>query len=478
MSKESESPENTEGDSLFRHYSQSNLFNQILKATKNHYGKNKFENSLSLIQFVIAKIDLEMEKLINEIIHHPDFMQLESGWRGIWSLVSNLESDTNIKIKLLPASWEELSQDFAKCTEFDQSSLFQKIYSDEFGSPGGEPYGLLLADYEIGSLNQSKLNTQLRCLEQFAMVAGASFCPTVFSVNASLFGLESFELVGVGKNSTRLNNFNNTTWNRIRTHPDSRFIGFLGSKVLYRTPYQTSHKWNSNLVFIEKFGLNGEGFPFGSPVYPFGILAIKEFLDTGWFSGLRGSRENLNELGLISSVPFEKSGVDSSSFSIIPPIDYLITPQSEDLLDQNGIMIFVYSGTAQHLVLHNCVSVHQPELFENKLANENSSISSLFNYILCASRFAHFIKVIGRDKLGSFKTPEDCETYLTNWLQSYTDSGRANSRNKPLKSANVQIFDDPSKPGFFKSVIRLEPHLQVENVSATIKFVTNITSEK
>ncbi|MFN5290981.1 MAG: type VI secretion system contractile sheath large subunit, partial [Planctomycetia bacterium] len=463
-----------EGNPFSSNETFKNIISHLKKSSNEHQFKNKSDDLFSLIQYLIAKIDLEIEKIVNQVLHLPAFMKLEASWRGIWSLTNQLESDSIIKIKILSISWDELSQDFSKSIEFDQSSLFQKIYSDEFGTPGGEPYGLLLGDFEIGNGSPSQLNSQIRSLEQLSMIASAAFCPMIYSVSPSLFNLESFQYLGTSKTVLKVDGSNGVAWNRLRKHPDSRFLGLLGSKVLYRTTYRKTGKILKNIIFNEKFGFNGEGFPFGTPIYAFGILAIKEFLDNGWFSGLRGSKENMDGMGLISHLPHENTGIDSSSFSIIPPLECMMTPEGGDLLDQNGIMTFTYSGTGHNLILYNCKSAHLPDLFESKIANENASISSLFNYILCVSRFAHFIKVIGRDKLGSFKTPEDCETFITSWLYTYTDSGRTNSRKKPLKSFKIQISDDPSKPGSFKSVIHLEPHLQVDHISATIKLVTNI----
>lgn len=478
MDKAKGGPQNYKGAPFSSDEIPSNVILQLKKIFGKAPTKNDREHLFSLVQYLIAKIDLEIEKIVNQVLHLPAFMKLEAGWRGIWSLVNQLEPESIIKIKILSASWDEISQDFAKALDFDQSSLFQKIYSDEFGTPGGEPYGLLLGDFEIGIGTPSQLNSQIRSLEQLSMVGAASFCPIIFSVNPLLFGLDSFQFLGTGKSILKIEGSNGTAWERLRKHPDSKFLGLLGSKVLFRATYRKTGKTLKNIIFKETFGPKGEGFPFGTPIYAFGVLAIKEFQETGWFSGLRGSKENSDGMGLISNLPFENTGIDSSLYSIIPPLECINTPLGAELLDQNGIMTFSYSGTAHNLILYNCKSVHSPDVFENKSANENASISSLFNYILCVSRFAHFIKVIGRDKLGSFKTPEDCETFINSWLYTYTDSGRTNSRNKPLKSFRVQIFDDPSKPGSFKSIIHLEPHLQVDHISATIKLVTNISSEK
>jgi len=448
------------------------LINHVINSNqgiKNCTNKADFS---SFVQYLISNIDKKIESLLNKIIHLQPFMKLEASWKGLFLLVQKTEYDKKFKIKILSASWEELCNDFSKATEFDQSAIFQKIYSQEFGSPGGEPYGIILGDFEIFKGNSSKMSQDIRILEQFSMVAAASFCPFVTSINSNLFGIESFDSFRFLKSSPTVEGAVGVSWQRLRKSPDSRFLGLIGPKTLYRIPYNLDSKTSKKLIFEESFKEKGEEYPFGNPIYPFGSLVITEYMETGWLSVLRGSKENELSGGLIYDLPYEVSGVDSTKFSEIHPIECIVTNPMEQLFDLSGIMTYSPAGFGHELILHNCPSIHIPEQYTKDIANQNSQISSLLNYILCVSRFAHYIKIIGRDKVGSFKTPEECETFTNNWLQKFCSSTTSLSNPTPLKFGKVEITENPSKPGTYTSTIHLQPHMQIDQVYATIKLVT------
>ena len=448
------------------------LINHVINSNggiKNFTNKAYF---CSFVQYLISDIDKKIETLLNKIIHLQPFMKLEASWKGLFILAKKIENDKKLKIKILSASWEELSNDFSKATEFDQSAIFQKIYSLEFGSPGGEPYGIILGDYEIFKGNPSKMSQDIRILEQLSMVAAASFCPFITSINSNLLNLESFNSLRFLKSSPNIEGVVGISWQRLRKSPDSRFLGLIGPKTLYRIPYNLDSKTSKKLIFEESFNENGEGYPFGNPIYPFGSLIIAEYVETGWLSGLRGCKENELGGGLINDLPYEASGIDSTKFSEIHPIECIVTNQMEQLFDLCGIMTYSPAGFGHELMLHNCPSIHIPEKYTKDIANQNSQISSLLNYILCVSRFAHYIKIIGRDKVGSFKTPEECETFTNNWLQKFCSSTISLSNPTPLRFGKVEVSENPSKPGTYSSTIHLQPHMQIDQIYATIKLVT------
>lgn len=440
--------------------------------------KKQNSQTIGKIQFLISKIDEKIQNQVNKILHNNVFRKLEASWRGILSLVNHINSDDKIKVKLFPISWQELSSDLGKAIDFDHSVFFQKVYSEEFGSPGGEPFGIILGDFEIGNGSPGEVAAQIRTLEQITLTAAASFCPFVSAVNSRLFGLDSYQVLGGGKAKPKIEAHLGAAWERLRKNPDSRFLALIGPKVLYRKPYNSVTNPTKTLLFDEHFPNNDEMFLFGTPIYGFGVLVIKEFAETGWFSGLRGSLENQMGLGLISHIPFESTEIDSTPFSIIPPVECSMTATTEELMDQLGVMCFSPSSVGNILVLHNCPTIHKPEFFQKEIANENAHISALLNYVLCVSRFAHFIKIIGRDKIGSFKTPEDCEIFVNQWIQNYCDSGSSNFRRTPLKFAKVIVSESDEKPGYYRSVIYLQPHLQIDHVSATIKLVTDVSTSK
>jgi len=426
----------------------------------------------SFVQYLISDIDKKIEILLNKIIHHQTFLKLEASWKGISFLAQKIDSEKKIKLKILSVSWDELSSDFAKTTEFDQSSIFQKIYSNEFGSPGGEPFGILLGDYELFKGNPSKMAQDIRNLEQFSSVAAASFCPFISSVNSNLFNLDSFNSLRFLKSLPSVEGAVGYSWQKLRKSTDSRFLGLIGPKTLFRVPYKLDSNPLNSIIFEESFVENEQEYPFGNPIYPFASLVISEYMDSGWLSGLRGSKENVLTGGLINDLPFEVTGIDSSKFSRIHPIECLVTNSMEELFDLSGIMAFSPAGFGHELILHNCPSIHMPEKYTKDIANENSQISSLLNYMLCVSRFAHYIKVIGRDKVGSFKTPEECELFINKWLQQFCSNTISISSPTPLKFGKVEVSENPAKPGTYSSTIYLQPHMQIDQVNATIKLVT------
>ena len=446
----------------------------------NHVVDNKpfttKEYFCSFIQYLVSDIDKKIEYLLNKIIHHQTFMKLEASWKGIFLLANKIEYDKKIKIKILCVTWEELANDFSKATEFDQSAIFQKIYSLEFGTPGGEPFGILLGDYEIFKGNSAKLSQDIRVLEQFSMVAAASFCPFITSINSKLFNLESFNSLRFLKSSPNIEGSAGISWHKLRKSTDSRFLGLIGPKTLYRTPYKSDLITSRNIIFEETFEKDNEGYPFGNPVYPFASLIIAEYTESGWLSGLRGSKENELGNGLINDIPYEVSGIDSTKFSKIHPIECIVTNSMEQIFDLCGIMGFSPAGFGHELILHNCPSIHSPENYSKDIANQNAQISSLLNYILCVSRFAHYIKIIGRDKIGSFKTPEEYETYTNNWLQKFCSNTNSISNSTPLRYGKIEVSENPSKPGTYSSTIHLQPHMQIDQIYATIKLVTIVES--
>lgn len=452
--------------------STSTLINHIVQINGGSKTKITKAYFCSFIQYLISDIDKKISTLINNIIHLPNFTKLEASWKGIFSLVKKIESDKKIKIKILPVTWEELSNDFAKTTEFDQSSIFQKIYSLEFGSPGGEPYGIILGDYEIFKGNLSKMSQDIRVLEQLSMIAAASFCPFITSINSNLLNLDSFNSLRFLRSLPNVEGSVGVSWQRLRKSTDSRFLGLIGPKTLFRTPYKTDSNNSNSIIFEELFEENGKGFPFGNPIYPFGSLVIEEYMLSGWLSGLRGCKENEYGGGLIDDLPYEMTGIDNSKFSKIHPIECIVTNSMEQLFDLLGIMAFSPAGFGHELILHNCPSIHIPENYSKDIANENAQISSLLNYILCVSRFAHYIKIIGRDKVGSFKTPEECETFTNKWLQKFCSNTMSLTNSTPLRFGKVEVSENPSKPGTYSSTIHLQPHMQIDQIYATIKLVT------
>ncbi|MGQ9424418.1 type VI secretion system contractile sheath large subunit [Gilvimarinus sp. F26214L] len=433
------------------------------------------------IQASIARIDHQINDQLNRIIHHSVFQTLEASWRGLWYLVSQADGQRNIKVRFLDINWGELAKDIDRALEFDQSHVFQKIYSEEYGTPGGEPYGVIIGDYQV-SHRPSRRHPQddVATLAGMAEIAAASFAPFVAAASSELFGLDDFSTLGMRLDLHAI--FGQTEyvkWHSLRQKPDSRFVGLTLPRVLMRKPYRTQPGSYKGVFFYEQVDdSTGGGYLWGNACYSFGGILIREFASVGWFGHIRGVPRNQIGGGLLTDAPVSAFETDSGEIATKPITEVVITDGLERELSELGLIPLCKCYDLPYGAFYSNQSLQLPARQSTRTGDVNAKLSGMLQHILCASRIAHYIKVIIRDKVGSFITAEECEEYLTKWLFRYT-TGREDleweeQARYPLREASVRVSEHPEKPGQYVCVIHLVPHYQLDQMVSELELVTEL----
>lgn len=439
------------------------------------------QDAVIAIQQSIADLDELINDQLNFIIHHPRFQALESSWRGLKLLVDQADGSRLIKIKLLDINWSEVSRDIGRALEFDQSLLFKKIYSDEYGTPGGEPFGVIIGDYEVSHQpSPTHKFSDIETLTGLSQIAAASFAPFVAGASPELFGLDDFATLAQPIN---LHNIfaqkEYIKWNSLRSRPETQFVGLTLPRMLMREPYRTESGSYGGIYFKEHHTSPArENYCWGNAAYGFGLILIREFANVGWFGHIRGVPRNQIGGGLLENLPADHFNSDPSQIINKPVTDVIISDIKERDLSDLGFISLCQCYDTPYAAFYSNQSLHKPETVADRSANINARLSAMLQHVLCGSRIAHYIKVIIRDKIGSFITADECEDYLRNWLFKYT-TGREDlewdeQARYPLREAAVTVKDHPEKPGDYVCVMQLKPHYQLDHMVSELELITEL----
>ncbi len=434
-----------------------------------------------VVHAAIAVIDHQINDQLNAIIHHKRFQTLEASWRGLWYLAVQMEGVKNTKLKVLDITWAEVTKDISKAMEFDHSQLFQKIYSDEYGTPGGEPYSVIIADYEIRHKPSAQhRQDDITTLEGIAQIAAAAFAPFIAAASSEMFGLDDFSELRLPLNLQAI--FAQTEyvrWRALRNKTDARFIGLTLPHTLMRRPYRTTAGSYKGLFFYEKPSDNGDlSYLWGNAAYAFGGILIREFSSVGWFGHIRGVPRDQVGGGLVTNLPCDVFETEPNNVAYKPATNVVITDSIERDISNLGFIPLCQCYGTSYSAFYSNASI---QLIKRAVTNEaeiNAKLAAMMQHVLCGSRVAHYIKVMIRDKIGSFMTAPECENFLRRWLFKYT-SGRddleweAQAR-YPLREASVKVKEHPSKPGRYLCVIHLVPHYQTDQMVSELELVTEL----
>lgn len=440
------------------------------------------EDIIHAIQRCIADIDHLINDQLNAILHHKKFQALESSWRGLWYLATEADGKKNIKIRVLDISWAEVARDLSRALEFDQSQLFKKIYSEEYGTPGGEPFGVIIGDYEISHKPSSSHKfDDIAILQGMAQISAAAFAPFIAAAAPGLFGLDDFATLGQPLN------FNNIfsqqeyiKWRSFRERPEAQFVGLTMPHILMRLPYRKSAGSFKGIHFNEDYASRGrENYCWGNAAFAFASILIREFANVGWFGHIRGAPRNQEGGGVLTTLPCDVFDTDSEYIAIKPITDVIITDVKERQLSELGMVPLCQCYDTPFAAFYSNQSVHKPDPARSKEAEVNARLSAMLQHVLCGSRIAHYIKVMIRDKVGSFMTADECEHFLRQWLFKYTtgqeDLEWEEQANYPLRESSVSVKDHPEKPGEYICVIHLRPHYQLDHMVSELELVTELT---
>jgi type VI secretion system protein ImpD len=427
---------------------------------------------------LVAGIDERLNAQLNAILHHPDYQRLEASWRGLSYLVWHTGGQPGIKVRVLNLPWRELVRDLDRAIEFDQSQFFNKIYTEEFGSPGGEPFGVILGDYAFSH----RIASDMEAIESLSHVAAAAFAPMVMGADSALFGLDQFAGLGPPVNLPRI--FQQTEylkWRAFRDTEDARFIGLVMPRVLMRTPHRGLGARVDGFRFREEVaGPDSGRYLWGNAIYALGSVLVREFAESGWLASIQGVERGVESGGLVTGLPQHDFATDAPGVASRISTDVLITDADEKMLGELGFMPLSHCKDTPWGAFYGSASVQKPKHYDEVSATVNARLSSMLQYMFCVSRFAHYLKVIGRDRIGSFATAEEVENTLQRWLIGYTiDDDEASTQAKakaPLREGRVEVRELPGKPGKYYCVMHLRPHFQLDQVVTAVKLVTEVTS--
>lgn len=426
----------------------------------------------------IAAIDEKLSKQLSAIMHHEDFQKLEGSWRGLNYLVKNSETSSTLKIRVLNVSKKELHKDLTKAVEFDQSQTFKKIYESEFGTPGGEPYGALIGDYEFG-----KGTEDLEILQSMSNVAAASFAPFIAAANADMFGLSSFGELSKPRDLEKIfESSEYIKWRSFRESDDSRFVSLVMPRVLARTPYGSAGREIEEFKFEEApIDANGtvtsmtpDKFTWMNASYAMAERLTSAFSKYGWCVAVRGAEGG----GKVENLPSFTFTSDDGDIDQQCPTEIGITDRREAELSKLGFLPLCHYKNTDYAVFFGAQTTQKPKKYDSPDATANAAISARLPYIMATSRFSHYLKVMGRDKIGSFLEVSDCETWLNNWIRNYVngnpDASAEMKAQYPLAEATVSVKEVPGAPGSYNAVAYLRPWLQMEELSASMRLVARI----
>ncbi len=432
----------------------------------------------SIIIRTIAEIDERCNILLNTILHHPTFQQLEASWLNLFSLVKPATQRKNIKIKLLDLSWLEAKKDLLQALDFDQCELFNILYNQEFGMPGGEPYTAIVGDYQIQLRDEYD---DVNALSTLAEILASSFTPFISSISPASLGIDQFtDLDQLPDLEQIFKTAEYYKWEKLRLGENTRFIGLVLPRILVRLPYSSNYAGKMGFVFHEHT-THHEEYLWGNAGYAFAMVLMNSFYESGWFVHLKGSSAH-HSGGLIDYLPEIYFSSDHTNIFYNYNVELLLTDaQEKSLADLGFIGLCQIKGSAK-AVFYNNNSIHSPKIYSDNIANINARISATLQYLLCACRFAHYIKIIGRTKIGSFLSAPEFESYINSWLIQYVASNEDltpdQKLNYPLLNAKVQIKQKPGKPGAYSCLIHLQPRVQLEQIRSTLLLMTEISSAK
>lgn len=429
------------------------------------------KNMFAALNKEIADVDKKMSAQLDEILHHPDYLSLEGSWRGLHYLVMNSETGKFLKIRLLNATKSDLLNDFEKAAEFDQSLIFKKVYEEEYGTFGGNPYSCLVGDFFI---DRTPMDIDL--LEQMSHVAAAAHAPFISAADPSMFNLDSFTQLGTPRDLTKIfESVELVKWKSFRESEDSRYAVLTLPRSLIRLPYGPKTNPVEGLNYQESMeGTDNNKFCWTNSAYMLGARITDAFAKYKWTTAIRGVEGG----GLVESLPAYTFMTTEGDVALKCPTEIAITDRREKELSDLGFIALCHCKNSDKAAFFGAQTCQEAKTYNTGFANSNANLSARLTYIMAASRFAHYIKSMMRDKIGSFMSQDDVQRYLTTWIAQYvllTDDAAQETKAKyPLREAQVNVVEDPNNPGFYNAVIFLRPHFQLEGLSASIRLVASL----
>ncbi|MDO4433992.1 MAG: type VI secretion system contractile sheath large subunit [Alysiella sp.] len=436
------------------------------------------DDTYQTIEAMIAEIDRKLSQQVNLILHHEEFQKLEGAWRGLHHLVSNTETDHLLKIKVLPISKKEISRNLKrfKGIAWDQSSLFKRIYEEEYGQFGGEPFGCLVGDYYF---DHSAPDVEV--LNGLEKIAAASHCPFIAGASPQLMQMESWQELANPRDLGKIfQTAEYAPWRSLRESEDSRYIGLALPRFLSRLPYGAKTNPVDEFDFEEETdGSDHNKYTWANAAYTMAVNINRSFKYYGWGTSIRGVESG----GLVENLPCHTFPTDDGGVDMKCPTEIAISDRREAELASLGFMPLVHRKNSDLAAFIGAQSLHKPAEYHDPDATANARLSARLPYLFACCRFAHYLKCIVRDKVGSFREREDMERWLNEWIMNYVDGDPINSTQetkarKPLAAAEVIVEEIEDNPGYYTSKFFLRPHYQLEGLTVSLRLVSKLPSVK
>lgn len=430
------------------------------------------------IEAIIAELDRKLTEQINVILHHPDFQKLEGAWRGLHYLVNNTETDEMLKIRVMNISKTDLGKTLKKFkgTAWDQSPLFKKVYEEEYGQFGGEPFGCLVGDYYF---DQSPPDVEL--LGEMAKVSAAAHAPFLAGASPTLMQMDSWQELANPRDLTKI--FltpEYAAWRSLREADDARYIGLAMPRFLSRLPYGAKTSPVEAFDFEEDTGAADHSrYTWANAAYAMAVNINRSFKLFGWCSRIRGIESG----GAVEGLPVHTFPTDDGGVDMKCPTEIAISDRREAELAKNGFMPIVHRKNSDFAAFIGAQSLQKPFEYDDPDATANANLAARLPYLFACCRFAHYLKCIVRDKIGSFKERSDMQNWLQNWIMQYVDgdpvhSSESTKASKPLAAAEVVVEEVEGNPGYYTSKFFLRPHYQLEGLTVSLRLVSKLPSAK
>ena len=428
------------------------------------------------IEAIIAEIDKKLTEQVNKIIHHEDFKNLEGSWRGLKHLVFNTETDETLKIRVMNISKKDLAKTVKNFPGalWDQSPLFKKLYEEEFGTPNGEPYGCMIGDYQF-----DHTPPDVAILSGMSKIAAAGHCPFFAAAAPTVMNMDSWQELSNPRDLTKIfSSPEYAPWQSLRKSDDARYLGLTMPRYLARVPYGSKTDPVEAFAFEEETeGGSHDQYVWSNSAFAMGVNIARAFKLYGWCARIRGPESG----GMVEGLPCHTFPTDDGGVDMKCPTEIAITDRRESELAKNGFIPLSHWKNTDYAVFMGAQSLQKPAEYEDADATANANMSARMPYLFATCRFAHYLKTMVRDKIGSFKERDDMEKWLNNWINQYTVDASASEETKakyPLAEAQVKIQEVPGNPGYYTSQFWLRPHYQLEGLTVSLRMVSKLPSVK
>jgi type VI secretion system protein ImpC len=424
-----------------------------------------------MINARIAEIDRLISDQLNEVMHHSDFQKLEASWRGLHYLVNKSETGETLKIRILNLSKKDLFKNLENAIEFDQSAIFKKVYEEEFGMFGGAPYGALIGDYEFSNHPQD-----ISLLEKISGIAAAAHAPFIAAAAPQLLNMDGYTELGVPRDITKIfQGSDYAKWRSFRDSEDSIYVALTLPHILIRLPYGKDNVAVEAFNFEENVdGKDHHKYLWSNAAWAMGVRLTDAFSKHHWCAAIRGVEGG----GLVEGLPTHTFRTDEGEVALKCPTEIAITDRREKELSDCGLIPLVHCKNTDYAAFFSTQSANKPKRYDSNSANANARLSAQIQYILAVSRFAHYLKSMMRDKIGSFATRKSIEDYLQDWIRQYvtedTEASQLTKSKFPLREARIEVSEITGKPGAYKAVAFLKPHFQLDELTVSLRLVSEL----